>query len=223
MCLSAENIQFIVNNSESKCIIVSNKFHLNKVLKIWNKCKSLQFVIVMNELEEAESENVYSFSDIKEKGKLFGKDNPNHFKDNLLLSREDDLCTIIYTSGTTGEPKGVMLSHKNIMSNVRSAHIAISITPEDSFLSFLPLCHIFERTVGYYIALSGGCTVAFAESIEKVAQNLVEIKPTIMTAVPRLFERMYSKIIKNVESQSEKKQKIFNWAIRIGQDFEQKR
>jgi long-chain acyl-CoA synthetase len=135
------------------------------------------------------------------------------------IANEQDLCTIIYTSGTTGEPKGVMLTHKNIISNVKAAHAVFDIGETDNFLSFLPMCHIFERMAGYYTALSGGCTIAYAESIEKIAQNMSEIKPTIMTGVPRLFERMYSRIIKNVESQPEKKQKIFNWAIEVGRQY----
>ncbi|MDP3442409.1 MAG: AMP-dependent synthetase/ligase, partial [Ignavibacteria bacterium] len=129
------------------------------------------------------------------------------------------LCTIIYTSGTTGEPKGVMLTHKNIVSNIKGAHEIFNIDENDIFLSFLPLCHIFERMGGYYTAFSCGGTIAYAESIEKVASNMADIKPTIMTAVPRLFERMYSKIKRNVESQPEKKQKIFNWAVEIGKEY----
>ncbi len=217
--LTADNIEFILQNSESKCIIVSNKYQLNKVLKIRDKCKNLRFVVVMNEKDKSNDENVYSFSEIQGKGKTFGKSNRNFFPEQCELARPDDLCTIIYTSGTTGEPKGVMLTHWNILSNVQGAHEALPITKDDLFLSFLPLCHIFERTAGYYTALSAGATIAYAEGIEKIATNMLEIKPTVMTAVPRLFERMYSRIKKNVESQSPKKQKIFNWGVGIGEEM----
>ncbi len=217
--LTADNIEFILQNSESKCIVVSNKYQLNKVLKIRDKCKNLRFVVIMNEKDKSNDENVYSFSEIQEKGKTFGKSNRNFFPGQCELARPDDLCTIIYTSGTTGEPKGVMLTHWNIMSNVQGAHEALPITKDDLFLSFLPLCHIFERTAGYYTALSAGATIAYAEGIEKIATNMLEIKPTVMTAVPRLFERMYSRIKKNVESQSPKKQKIFNWGVGIGEEM----
>ena len=135
------------------------------------------------------------------------------------MAKEDDLCTIIYTSGTTGEPKGLLLTHKNILSNVKAACEVVSVTDKDTFLSFLPLSHIFERMAGYYLALSCGSTVAFAEGIEKIATNMGEIKPTVMTGVPRLFERMYNKIRRNVENQPEKKQKIFNWGITVGQEY----
>ncbi len=216
---TADTIEFILNNSESVGIIVSNKFHLNKVLKIRNNCKNLKFIIVMNNEDTTQDEGIYSFESICEKGDEFAKENPNYFEESAKLCNENDLCTIIYTSGTTGEPKGVMLTHKNIVSNVKSAHEIFDIDQNDIFLSFLPLCHIFERMAGYYTAFSCGGMICYAESIEKIAQNMVEIKPTIMTAVPRLFERIYSRIKRNVESQPPKKQKIFNWALEVGRNY----
>jgi long-chain acyl-CoA synthetase len=216
---TADTIEFILNNSESVGIIVSNKFHLNKVLKIRNNCKNLKFIIVMNNEDTTQDEGIYSFASICEKGDEFAKENPNYFEESAKLCNENDLCTIIYTSGTTGEPKGVMLTHKNIVSNVKSAHEIFDIDQNDIFLSFLPLCHIFERMAGYYTAFSCGGMICYAESIEKIAQNMVEIKPTIMTAVPRLFERIYSRIKRNVESQPPKKQKIFNWALEVGRNY----
>ncbi|MCX7797918.1 MAG: long-chain fatty acid--CoA ligase [Melioribacter sp.] len=217
---TSETIEYILNNSESIGVIVSNKFQLNKILKIRNNCKHLKFIIIMNNHEKTNDKDVYSFEEVQVKGKEFRKENPNYFKEQSELCRENDLCTIIYTSGTTGEPKGVMLTHRNIVSNIKAAHEVFYIDENDVFLSFLPLCHIFERMAGYYTAFSSGGTIAYAESIEKIANNLLEIRPTIVTAVPRLFERMYSKIKRNVESQSERKQKIFNWAIEVGKEYQ---
>jgi len=216
--LTADTIEFILNNSESIGIIVSNKFQLNKVMKVRDKCKSLKFIIVFNEME-TQDKNVFTYNQIVAMGDEYKKEHPNHLWEAINNVHEDDLATIIYTSGTTGEPKGVMLTHKNICSNVKGAHESYNIGETDSFLSFLPLCHIFERMAGYYTAISGGSMIAYAEGIEKIAQNLLEIKPTLMTAVPRLFERMYSKIHKNVEKQPEKKQKIFNWAVGVGREY----
>ncbi|MDH7603856.1 MAG: long-chain fatty acid--CoA ligase [Melioribacter sp.] len=217
---TADTIEYILNNSESIGVIVSNKFQLNKILKIRNNCKHLKIIVVMNNNDKTDDKNVYSFEEVQNKGKEFRKENQDYFKEQSELCRETDLCTIIYTSGTTGEPKGVMLSHKNIVSNIKAAHEVFYIDENDVFLSFLPLCHIFERMAGYYTAFSCGGTIAYAESIEKIANNLLEIRPTIVTAVPRLFERMYSKIKRNVESQSERKQKIFNWAIEVGKEYQ---
>lgn len=218
---TSDSIEYMLNNSESVGIIVSTKFQLNKVLKIKSKCKNLKFIINMNNEDPEGEAGVYTFNAVLEKGKLFKDDHHEHFQTHLELSKEDDLCTIIYTSGTTGEPKGVMLTHKNILSNVKSACEVISVTDKDTFLSFLPLSHIFERMAGYYLALACGSTVAFAEGIEKISLNMGEIKPTVMTGVPRLFERMYNKIMRNVEKQPEKKQKIFNWGVTIGQEYAQ--
>jgi long-chain acyl-CoA synthetase len=217
---TSETIEFCLNNSESVGIVVSNKFQLNKVLKVRNECKTLQFIVVMNNEDKGREKDVFSFSDVLAKGIEFGKDHPNYFTESSKLTQENELCTIIYTSGTTGVPKGVMLTHKNICSNIKSAHEIFDIGKDDIFLSFLPLCHIFERMAGYYTAFSCGGMIAYAESIEKIAGNMEEIHPTIITAVPRLFERMYSKIKRNVESQPEKKQKIFNWAIEIGKEYQ---
>jgi len=218
--LTSESIEFILNNSESKAIIVSNKFQLNKILKIKDNCRHLKFIIILNEKDIVhDNKQIHTFPDIQEMGVIFKADNPGLFEENIRQVRENDLCTIIYTSGTTGEPKGVMLTHKNILSNVNSALIAYPITEKDVFLSFLPLCHIFERMAGYYTAFASGCTVVYAESIESVAQNLVEVQPTIMTTVPRLFERIYSKIIKNIDSQPASKQKIFYWAVETGKQY----
>ncbi len=218
--LTAESVEFILNNSESKGIIVSTKFQLNKVMKIRNKCRSLKFIILLNEKDfDANIKDLMPFSKVQELGRTYMKQHPSLLKDNLSSIQPKDICTIIYTSGTTGEPKGVVLTHHNILSNVQSALDCFPISDKDVFLSFLPLCHIFERMAGYYTAFAAKCVVCYAESIETVAQNLIDIKPTIMTSVPRLFERIHSKIIKNVESQPLKKQKIFYWAMDVGVRF----
>ena len=215
--LTAESIEFILNNSESKVIIVSTKFQLNKVMKFRDKCKSLKFIILLNEKDfDSNNKDLMTFKKVQELGKVYKHEHPSLLKDNLDKIKPDEVCTIIYTSGTTGEPKGVVLTHHNILSNVQAALDCFPIGNTDVFLSFLPLCHIFERMAGYYTAFSAKCTVCYAESIETVAQNLVDVKPTIMTSVPRLFERIHSKIIKNVDNQPLKKQKIFYWAMDVG-------
>lgn len=222
--LTADSIEFILNNSEAKGVIVSNNFQLNKINKILNKCRYLKFIIVFNDQDiDLSQKNLYTFKQVQNKGSEAAQKNPNLLDENIVKTKEDDVCTIIYTSGTTGEPKGVVLTHKNLMSNVNSALEIFPIRKDDVFLSFLPLCHSFERTAGYLTAFTAGCDVYYAESIEKVATNLVEVKPTIMTSVPRLFERIYSRIIRNVENQPAKKQKIFFWAIETGREYHQER
>ncbi|MFA6234898.1 MAG: AMP-dependent synthetase/ligase, partial [Bacteroidota bacterium] len=129
------------------------------------------------------------------------------------------ICTIIYQSGTTGNPKGVMLTHNNFVSNVRSSAQVLPIDDTDLLLSFLPLCHVFERMAGYYTAMSCGASTAYAESIETVAENMVEMHPTIVIAVPRLFERIYNRIARMVEKDSGLKKKIFYAAVSTGRKY----
>ncbi len=219
--LTADSQEFVLNNSESAGIIVSNKFQLNKTLKIWNNCKKIKYIIVLNEkdIEDNKRSNLYSFKEVQEMGIKLKELSPGFFKENIKSVDENDICTIIYTSGTTGDPKGVMLTHRNISSNVHAALESIPISSKDIFLSFLPLCHIFERMGGYYTAFSCAGTVYYAESIELISQNILEVKPTIITTVPRLFERIYGRIIKNVEKEPVSKQKIFYWALEIGRKY----
>jgi len=220
--LTADNVEFILNNSESTTIIVSNKFQLNKLLKIRNNCRFLKNIIILNEKDFIPgNKNLFTIKEVQERGADFGKNNPYYFKEEMKLAKPSDLCTIIYTSGTTGEPKGVMLTHDNIVSNVRDALLSFPIDKTDVFLSFLPLCHIFERMAGYYTAIASGAMICYAETIDSVSSDLLEIKPTLMTAVPRLFERIHSKVIKNFESQPAKKQKIINWSLETGRQYAQ--
>jgi long-chain acyl-CoA synthetase len=136
--------------------------------------------------------------------------------------RAEDVASIIYTSGTTGEPKGAILTHRNIVFDAVSASELIAPTPHDTALSFLPLSHIFERTC-IYLAIHCGMTVAFAESIETVAANLLEVRPTIMTAVPRFFEKVYGRILKTRAKLSPIKQRIFDWAMPVGRAWAEAR
>src|SRR5258706_1137035 len=134
----------------------------------------------------------------------------------------DDVVTIIYTSGTTGAPKGVMLTHQNLVSNVEGSLAALPpIAPHDIFLSFLPLSHGFERTASNFIFYSG-CAVAYAESIDSISDNMLEIKPTIMTGVPRFYERIYGRIMRMREKMPPLKKKIFDWALGVGAECAKK-
>ena len=128
----------------------------------------------------------------------------------------EELATIVYTSGTTGRPKGVMLSHHNIIWNIHAALHFFDIGPDNVFLSFLPLSHTFERTVGYYLAMVCGCTTAYNRSIPQLAEDLSLIRPTLLVSVPRIFERIYGRIMDKLAEESAVKQKLFKAAIDIG-------
>jgi long-chain acyl-CoA synthetase len=217
--LTPKQIEFIFNDAGVKIAIVSNMFQLNKVLKIKGDVKTLEKIIIMNEKGEIADPDVLGFSKIYRLGVDFERGNPTHFRQNLSNATPDDLLTIIYTSGTTGNPKGVMLTHSNLVSNIKASAQVIPFGPDDVLLSFLPLCHSFERMAGYYTAMACGATVAYAESVETVRDNLLEVRPTIVTTVPRLFERIHSRIMKQLETAPPARQKVFHWAVEVGKQY----
>ena len=217
--LTPKQIEFIFNDAGVKLAIVSNAFQLNKVTKIVADVKTLQRTVVMNEKDKTDDTHVFGFSQVFILGEEFEKRHPAYFQDHLTAHKEDDLLTIIYTSGTTGNPKGVMLTHRNLVSNIKASADVIPFGETDVLLSFLPLCHSFERMAGYYTAMACGATVAYAESAETVRDNLLEVRPTIVTTVPRLFERIYSRMMKQVDGSPPIRQKIFHWAVRIGREY----
>lgn len=217
--LTAKQIEYILLNGDVSFIVVSNSFQLNKVLQIRDDVKALQQIIIMNSKDNRRDKSILDFSKVYEIGKVAREKKRDQFEKWLQQIKPSDIATIIYTSGTTGEPKGVMLTHGNFVSNMKASLDHISINEDDTLLSFLPISHCFERMAGYYTALSTGAIVSYAESIETVAQNLIEVKPTIVTTVPRLFERIHAQVVKNVESGSTTKKKIFYWAIDVGKRY----
>src|SRR5205823_4186976 len=134
------------------------------------------------------------------------------YREDALMTKPDDVATIIYTSGTTGEPKGVMLTHDNIYSNVAASQTKIPFGGDDTALSFLPLSHIFERMGGHYLMFATGTSIAYAESIDTVPVNLQEVKPTIVLSVPRLYEKMYARILETALTGGFLKRKTLFWA-----------
>jgi long-chain acyl-CoA synthetase len=217
--LTPKQIEYIFNDAEVKVAIVSNAFQLNKVIKIRSQVRSLKRIIIMNEKGPIEEPDVLGFSKVYTLGTEFEKGNPVYFRECLKKPKPEDLLTIIYTSGTTGNPKGVMLTHANLVSNIIASAEVIPFGPTDTMLSFLPLCHSFERMAGYYTAFACGASVAYAESVETVRDNLLEVHPTVVTTVPRLFERIYGRIIKQVDSSPLVRQKIFYWAVNVGKTY----
>lgn len=217
--MTAKQNEYIFNDAGVKAVIVSNQFQLNKVLKSLESVPSLKHIIVMNEGVIAGVPNVITFRYLLALGEEFQKKEPNYVAEQRKKVKPEDLLTFIYTSGTTGNPKGVMLTHSNLCSNMRDAASSIAIEEGDTMLSFLPLSHSFERMAGNYTGMACGATIAYAESIETVQNNLLEVRPTIVTTVPRLFERIHSRIMKQVESAPAAKKKLFFWALKVGRHY----
>ena len=221
--LTPPQIAYILNDAAVKVVIVSNSLQLGKISKIKSDVKSLQHIVLMNEKSESGAEKTISFSNVLSQGEDFEKSHPTFFRDSIFQVRPEDLLTIIYTSGTTGNPKGVMLTHHNLVSNMKAAAEVFPLGDTDTLLSFLPLCHSFERMAGYYTAMACGSTVAYAESTETVSDNLLEIHPTVVTTVPRVFERIHTRMMKQIDSSAPARQRIFHWAVSVGKEYAQQR
>lgn len=220
--LPSNQCEYILQDSGAKIFFVSTGLQLKKATEVFANCDDLTQVIAFDKPKNEKllkESYVISWSDVLTDGKnSFEKHKAAIEKASESITK-DDTTTLIYTSGTTGLPKGVILTHENVVSNVQAAHKVITITDSDRTLSFLPLCHSFERTAGYYAIMAGGAEIFYAESVDTVAKNLTEARPTIVISVPRLFEKIYNLILKSVNEGSDTKKKIFNWAISVGQQY----
>nr|WP_315201693.1 AMP-dependent synthetase/ligase [uncultured Flavobacterium sp.] len=211
--ITEEDYEYILNHSEAMYLFVSDIEVFHKVNNIRANVPSLKEVYSFNEIEGCKNWN---------KLLQLGEDTSNqaNVEDRKNNVNPEDLATIIYTSGTTGRPKGVMLSHKNIVSNVLDSADRIPFDPGVSrALSFLPICHIYERMVTYIYQFYG-CSIYFGESIEKISDNIKEVRPSVMTGVPRLIEKVYEKIIAKGTELTGIKKKLFFWAVEIGLKYE---
>jgi long-chain acyl-CoA synthetase len=220
--LPASQVGYITEDSGAKVLIVSVAIQLRKAVKVYDDCPGLAEIVTMSEMRKEYPDYVRAWDDVMAEGATYWAE---HESDLAALAEQvtpDDLSALIYTSGTTGLPKGVMLTHENFCSNAKAAISFVPFGPDDHHLSFLPLCHSFERTAGYTCVLACGATISYAESIEAVSKNLPEVKPTLMISVPRLFEKVYNIIAKSVEEGSAVKQKIFEWAVSTGKKKAQK-
>jgi long-chain acyl-CoA synthetase len=221
--LSETEIEYILNDSEARTILVGTPFLLRKIYKVANNCPALiRIILAFDDFEKYSAKGklypgITCLKNVIEEGsKLIEKHSSA-----IDIAREailpSDLSCLIYTSGTTGTPKGVMLTHFNLTENARVSLIQIPIIDEnDIFLSFLPLSHVFERTATYHVCLFTGSRIAFAQSLELLAKNMAEVKPTVMNCVPKLLERIHDRAMKNGTSAGGIKAKIFLWSLKIG-------
>lgn len=220
--LPSNQCEYILNDSESTHFFVSTGIQLKKALDVFADCGTVKQVIAYDRPKvekHLENDFVVLFDEILEKGKELCPKYEKAINQSAKTVSPEDLSTLIYTSGTTGQPKGAMLTHNNLVSNVKAAHQCIDLGENDKTLSFLPLCHSFERTAGYYAMLAGGAEIYFAESVDTVAKNLTEARPTVVTSVPRLFERIFNLVNKSIQEGSDAKKQIFKWALGVGEKY----
>ena len=215
--LTAPQCQYILENSEAQVCVVSTPAQMEKVLAVAASLPKLTTIVVMDPPPVARDPRVRPWTTVLADGERRRTADPNGFRVLADATRPNDLATIIYTSGTTGEPKGAMLTHDNIASNVLACLEVVELKPTDSCLSFLPLCHIFERMAGLYAMLAAGCTIAYARSVDTVAVDAQEVRPTILCGVPRFFEKVYARVMENAGQQPALRRAIFHWGLGVGQ------
>jgi long-chain acyl-CoA synthetase len=217
--LTAHQILYMLNDSGTRVVLLSKPAQLQKIAAIYHDCPTLKRVIVLDPpetLPTLKGIEVVSFHQVLTEGESLLVDKTRTLLEQRLhQAHESHMVSIVYTSGTTGDPKGVMLTHRNFASNARAAVKALGFDASQTSLSFLPLSHVLERVVNYALQYCGA-TIAYAESIDTIAQNLQEVKPSAFVAVPRVFEKIYNRIIQNVENEKPLKKKIFYWGLGIG-------
>jgi long-chain acyl-CoA synthetase len=194
-------------------VFVGTEDHMKRVLEVRDNLPELKKIVTLDNTT-SDHPDVITFDDMLKLGEKNA--NPDQFFERLDAVKKDDLATIIYTSGTTGDPKGVMLTHWNLMSNVQTASSIIDVFDTDICLSFLPLSHSLERMSGYYTSVFNGVTIAHARGIDQLVDDIGDVKPHFMVSVPRLYEKIYAGVLANIESEPAIKQKIFNWAVGVG-------
>jgi long-chain acyl-CoA synthetase len=212
--LPSKQIEYNLRDSGATAVLVSSRVQLEKVLAVRDRLPDLRHVIVFD--GDAQSPGVLALEQVYQCGRSARAHHPT-WKTDALKVGPDDLATLIYTSGTTGEMKGVMLTHGNIASNVTTCCGLFSFSHDDECLSFLPLSHIFERMFGHYSMFHSGVIINYAESVDTVAADMLRWRPSLMAAVPRLYEKIYGRVLEAVRAGPPIKQKLFRWSKRVGE------
>ncbi len=213
--LVSEQARYIIDDSDATVVVVSNADHWKKIEPLRAGLTKVKHYITF--AEEAPA-GVLTLAAVLEKGKAAAAAEPGLYDTLVARIKPEDAATLIYTSGTTGVPKGVILTHDNLVSNIKTASDLIEFSSKDTVLSFLPLSHILERMVMFTYVYKG-CTIGFAESVEAVAKNLLEVRPHIMVSVPRVFEKIYAKVMDQVLASPALRRRIFFWALQVGRAY----
>ncbi|MDX2480714.1 MAG: AMP-binding protein, partial [Desulfuromusa sp.] len=211
---------YVINHSSAKIVFVSDRLQYEKLLAVHEQIPQVELVVSFERFLGERQLPVYTLYQLSEISYPIKNDEKQQIEELVASISPEDLITIIYTSGTTGQSKGVMLTQNNMMINAWDGIQRFGgAGMNGTFLSFLPLSHVLERTAGYYAVLMGGGLIAFAEDVHKVVENILEVKPTTMVSVPRLFEKIYSRIYENIHLMSPAKRQMFHNAIDVGREY----
>ena len=211
------DIEYILGESGVKFIVVSTEVQLRKVLNVRSRLPGLRFVLVMDAASPGR-EGVWAWKQLVETSSGALESTIESFKVRALATKPEDTASIIYTSGTMGQPKGVVLTHANIASNIRACQSLFPLENRDVGMSILPLSHVLERMLDY-VFLWDGVTIAYPESFEALPQNLLEVRPTVMAVVPRVLEKIYAKVMEKVRRALAVRQRLFHWAVGMGKEY----
>ncbi len=214
--LTVQDLRAICRDCKPVAAVVSTAEQAAKLLAVSAAEPSLRSILVMEPPADLRHELLRSWSEALAEGRGLGPKLEQLLELRRKQIRPDDTATVIYTSGTTGEPKGVMLSHRNFLSNVEACLAVIPISGSDLHLSFLPLSHVFERMAGWYLPLSIGSMVAYAETMDTIPQNMLEVRPTVMLGVPRFFEKLHASIQDGLRRLPPMKRRLASWALAVG-------
>ena len=217
--LPARQIEYILRDSGAVVALVSSAEQLEKLWSVRPALPALRHVVTFD--ADAIGPGVLPFAELLARGRAVRPRHPD-WRAHALRATPDDLATLIYTSGTTGDPKGVMLTHGNIASNVTTCVGLFDFNPTDECLSFLPLSHIFERMFGHYSMFHGGVVINYAGSIDTVATDMRELRPSLMASVPRLYEKIQTRVLDSVRASSAPRRRLFGWARRVGEEWAQR-
>jgi len=214
--LPPKEVAYIVHDSGASVFIVSTGIQVKKAMEIYDLCPDLKRIVSMVEPRGEKPDYVDLFEEAMSSGVELYKEFKDAIHANEANVKPNDLSTLIYTSGTTGNPKGVMLTHLNLSENLKSALQRLRLREGGRHLSFLPLCHSFERLGGYLGSIASGMTISYARSVDTVTRDILDVKPTVLLSVPRLYEKIFNTVSKAVEEGSPVKKKIFVWAQKVG-------
>lgn len=220
--LPPNQIEYILKDSETCAIFVENEEQYNKITEIKVRLPKLEFVISFQTIDESD-EDLRTFNEMMTMGETHRTEHPEFFDQTLDAIESDEICSMVYTSGTTGNPKGVMLHHKGFITDIVNADARLNILDSDTFLSFLPLSHLYERLAGHWTPMYKGAAIHYSQSIDTVIDDLAEAKPTVIVSVPRLFEKVAARVLEQVEHSSPVKRKIFYWALETGRKYHDKK
>ncbi len=207
----------LFSDSECRVVILSTDEQFRKLVAVRDRCRKLEHIVRIERGASGGTHRVreHLFEELLRDGERRRTKDPKLFRKLAEQVKPGDVATIIYTSGTTGEPKGACLTHANIVSNVDSCLELVDLQRTDVALSFLPLCHVFERMAGLYAMLRAGATIAYAESMDTVAANALEVRPTVLNGVPRFYEKVHARVMESRQALPERQRKIFDWGLAV--------